>query len=216
MKKSILVLKVLALCIKDEEKIEILDFLTNRITELEDDGKKYLEVNSNGDYKWLYNKISNDYQTVVDVLKDMEDEMYKQFRLASIVTLDNMKDEQLIEFYQKVKELLINFDNVEEAAEYICFHSGAELTDFMSLMIHYIKEEENGRTKKLIPLTYLEEHQTILTLTLKEWVDIFNHLRYSMKYLTICSNKNYKTLTTKYSKLILYYFIIITSTNFNQ
>ena len=51
MKRTILVLKVLSLCTKDEEKIHIMDFLEKRINELETDSNKYMEVKNNKNYQ---------------------------------------------------------------------------------------------------------------------------------------------------------------------
>lgn len=215
MEKTVHILKILTLCTKDEERINMINYLQGRIQELSSDANKYNTLSTEGDYSWLYNKISNDDYMISGLLKDIEDAMYNYFRLVSIVILDNMKEAELVEFYDKVKKVLDNFSSVEEAAEYICFNSGGELTDFMTKLIQYIKTEEVGRSKKMIPLAYLEEHQTILTLSLREWVDIFNNIRYTLKYLTVCNKKSYKYLIQKYQDLILNYFIIITSKDFN-
>ncbi len=211
--KQLLIIKILSLCTKDDDQMQLVNFISNRKNELATDITKYMQIENDEEYRWLRNKIINDYQLVMELFKEQEEKTNNCFRYASIIILNRKTEDELGEFYEKVKEVLDGFPSVEEAAEYLIFHTGAELTDFMSALIKYVKEEEKGKFKKLIPLNYLETHQTILTLTLKEWIDIFNHLEYSLKYLLPVSTKGYRNLKKRYDKLQLYYFIIISSRN---
>lgn len=211
--KELLIMKILVLCTKDEDQIQLVNFITNRKNELANDIIKYQKVYNEGDYRWLHNKILNDYRLVMELYKEQEEKINTCFRYASIIILNHKNEDELLEFYEKVKSILDKFENATEAAEYLIFHTGAELTDFMGFLIKYVKEEEQGKMKKFIPIKYLEEHQTILTLTLKEWIDIFNHLEYSLKYLTSINSRSYRNLKLQYDKLQLYYFIIISSRN---
>lgn len=211
--KELLIIKILALCTKDDNQIQLINFISNRKQELEMDINKYLKVENEGDYRWLHNKIINDYQLVMEQFREQVEKANNCFRYASIMVLTHKSMEELIDFYEKVKSILDRFSSIEEAAEYLIFHSGAELTDFMGILIKYVYEEEQGKFKKLIPINYLESHQTILTLTLKEWIDIFNHLQYSMKYLAPVQTRGYRNLKMRYEKLQMYYFIIISSRN---
>lgn len=214
--KQLLIMKILALCTKDDDQIELINFITNRKSELASDITKYSNVNSEGDFRWLHNKILNDYRLVMELYKEQEEKINTCFRYASIIILNHKDEDALLDFYEKVKSILDKFTTTTEAAEYLIFHTGGELTDFMGSLIKYVKEEEQGKMKKIIPIKYLEDHQTILTLTLKQWIDIFNHLEYSLKYLTPNKNKSYRNLKLQYDKLQLYYFIIISSRNCNR
>lgn len=211
--KELLIIKILALCTKDQDQIELVNFIINRRQELISDIDKYLKVNDEGDYRWLKNKIKNDFQLVMELFKEQEERANNCFRYASIVILYHKTMDELLDFYEQVKEILDKFPTTADAAEYLIFHTGADLTDFMGMLIRYIKEEEKGKLKNLISIKYLEEHQTVLTLSLKEWIDIFNHLEYSLRYLTPVPTKSYRNLKLKYDKLQLYYFIIISSRN---
>ena len=55
-----------------------------------------------------------------------------------------------------------------------------------------------------------EISQNIVTIYYKEWIELFKHLNYTMKYISDEVNKDYLLLKEEYQILLVYYFIVIT------
>ena len=122
---------------------------------------------------------------------------------------------ELVSFEKEITRFLNKFKDIDEAAEYICFNSGGLLTSFIDELIIYINNNEHLVNKKFIPMDYIEKNRTIIVMDLKQWLEIFNNLRLAMTNVKNNNERSYKSLKENYSLLLMYYFIIITSQNFN-
>lgn len=214
--KNMLVYKVILTAYKDSERLEAIDFLERRLKELLSDMETYTNNHSKGDYAWLNNKIENDSYTFDEVLHEVEEYINNRCRILSIITLNNMSEIELVSFGKELERYLSKFKDIDEAAEFICFNSGALLTSFIDELINYIHNNEHLVNKKFIPMDFLENNRTIIVMDLKQWLDIFNNLKLSMSNIKNNNERSYKSLIENYNLLLMYYFIIITSPNFNS
>lgn len=213
--KKMLIYKIILIAYKDNDRLEAIDFLERRLKELLSDMETYANNHSKGDYAWLNNKIENDSYTFDEVLNEVEEYINNRCRIVSVITLNNLPYMELVSFEKEITRFLSKFKDIDEAAEYICFNSGGLLTSFMDELINYINNNEHLVNTKFIPMDYIEKNRTIIIMDLKQWLEIFNNLRLAMTNVKSNNERSYKSLIANYSLLLMYYFIIITSQNFN-
>lgn len=204
--RSINIFNILILCINNQELNEKLIYTKKLLDELKSNYHKYLEQEN----IILYNQIDNDIFTINNLINELKDDLYNQFKLVSIVYLDNLKDEELLIFYQNLNQILKEHNSIKEACEYIYYHSGKNLSIFITKLLNYINKYIQNINNKRIPISYLENNQNIVTIYYKEWIELFKQLNYTMKYISDESNKDYLLLREEYQILLVYYFIVIT------
>lgn len=203
---SIYKIKILLKCVNNQHLNEQLNYVINIYNELIKNIDKYqLEENP-----VIYNLIDNDYFTINNVIKEIEEDLYPQFRLVSVVYLDNLKEEEIIKFYDLLNNILNKYDNIHSACEYLYYHSGKDISLFISKLLKYIKENITENNLRRLPITYLENNANMITIFYKEWIELFKQLNFTMKYINNESNKEYLLLKEEYQKLLVYYFIVIT------
>ena len=214
LRKNLVVYRIILKCYKDTNRLEAISFIEVKLNELVKDNEKYLASKDNGDYNWLNNKLDNDAYTNDQVYNQVEDYINYRCKMISVMILKNMYYEDLVIFEQKMDLYLSKFNDTDEAAEYICYHTGNDISDFINSLFNYVAKVETELGKKTISLEYYEKYRTILSLDIKQWIDIYNHLRYTMRSLKILHKKDYLKLLEQYNLIIMYYFILVTSPNF--
>lgn len=204
--RMISIFNILLICIDNQEINEKLIYTKNLLKELKNNYELYLEQEN----IILFNKIDNDLFTINNLINELKEDLFNKFKLVSIVYLDNLKDEELIIFYDNLNNILKEHHNIKNACEYIYYHSGKELSDFITKLLNYINKYIPNINNKKIPITYLENNKNIITIYYKEWIDLFKQLNYTMKYIADETNQDYLLLKQEYQILLVYYFIVIT------
>lgn len=204
--RMISIFNILLICIDNQEINEKLIYTKNLLKELKNNYELYLEQEN----IILFNKIDNDLFTINNLINELKEDLFNKFKLVSIVYLDNLKDEELIIFYDNLNNILKEHHNINNACEYIYYHSGKELSDFITKLLNYINKYIPNINNKKIPITYLENNKNIITIYYKEWIDLFKQLNYTMKYIADETNQDYLLLKQEYQILLVYYFIVIT------
>lgn len=204
--RFIMIFNILNLCINNQEINEKIIYTKQLLEELKNNYHKYLEQEN----IIVYNQIDNDTFTINNLIAELKEDLYNKFKLVSIVYLDNLKDEELVIFYDNLNKLLQKHISIKEACEYIYYHSGKELSVFITKLLNYISKYIPNVSNKKIPINYLENNQNIITIYYKEWIELFKQLNYTMKYISDESNEDYLLLKQEYQILLVYYFIVIT------
>ena len=204
--RMISIFNILLICIDNQEINEKLIYTKNLVKELKNNYELYLEQEN----IILFNKIDNDLFTINNLINELKEDLFNKFKLVSIVYLDNLKDEELIIFYDNLNNILKEHHNIKNACEYIYYHSGKEISEFITKLLNYINKNIPNINNKKIPITYLENNKNIVTIYYKEWIDLFKQLNYTMKYIADETNQDYLLLKQEYQILLVYYFIVIT------
>ncbi|HHU24221.1 MAG: hypothetical protein PHG08_09520 [Bacilli bacterium] len=215
-KHSLLLIKVLLLFSSDPENQRKLDYIERKYQDLQSTLMLYElklnEINQDEtEINALYNQSANDCETILNMLAEIKEDIFPRFKLASMIIIDNMNNETLENFYEELKRVLSDFNNIDEACDYLYYHTGDMLSNFITDLLAYIKAYAPERLLRLIPIAYFESKQTIITLSFVDWVQIFNNIRFTLKYVGNLEKTKYQALMEQYRKLEVFYFIIITS-----
>lgn len=204
-KRNIYILKILLASKYDEENNNKLMFVEKIYESLEEKANSYQKTLNHTDY----NILCNDYSTVESILSELKEDVIANFRISSVLILDNMKIDELILFYDNFTKVMSNYKNIEQASSDIFYYSGKEMSSFITKLIKYINTHEIPN-KKLIPLNYLINNQTIITISLQEWITLFKNINTTMKYVKMLDDKEIEKIKKDFDFLTVYYYIILT------
>ena len=207
-KRTIYILKILLACKYDEENYNKLMFVERIYDSLGDKVTKYEESNETTDY----NILCNDYSTVESMLGELKEDVVENFRISSVLVLDNLKLDELTIFYENFTKIMSNYQTVEQASSDIFYYSGKEMSSFITRLVNYVNTHDIPN-KRLIPLSYLESHETIITISLQDWITLFKNIHTAMKYVNNYNDEEINKLKKDFAFLNVYYFIILTGGN---
>lgn len=188
----------------DIDNIDKLTFIESINNTLNKRIERYIQTNDDKDY----NLLENDYNTVVNLLDELKEDVINKQKLPCAVMLDNMKLDEITSFYNLFNKVYSKYQNIFQASSDIFYHSGYELSSYVTKLVRYIKTHEIENLK-FIPLKYLEEHATIITLDLKNWLILIKNIKTTMKYLNNLSDDVINELRKELELLNVYYFIVI-------
>lgn len=203
--REIYINKIFLKIINDVDNSDKLAFVESINNALDNRIETYLETLAPKDY----NLLENDYNTITSLLYELNEDVVSKQKIASAIMLDNMKIDELISFYNLFLKVFSKYQNIQQASSDIFYHSGLELSSFINRFLKYIKKNDLTNMK-FIPITYLEEHSTIITLDFKNWLVLIKNLKATMKYLSDRNDQEIIDLRKEFELINVYYFIVIT------
>lgn len=155
------------------------------------------------------NLLENDYLTVTSLLNELKSDVLSKQKIAGAIMLDNMKTDELALFYKEFIQVYKPYKSIEQASSDIFYHSGLELSNFDMRLIKYIEGLKDVNLK-LIPLSFLKEYTSIITISLNNWLMLIKNLKVTLKYLSKENDDIINELKKEFIKINVYYFIVIT------
>ncbi len=206
--QQIFVLKILLSFKKVEDYIEKLEYVEKINESLNATIEEYLRTNNNT----IYNIIDNDYYTVESLINELREDIVPNFKITSVIMLDNMKIDEISLFYCELKSVLSKYEDINIASNDIFYYSGKEISEYTVRLLKYIELHEIPN-KNLIPVKILEEKANVITLSIKEWLGTIQTLKTTLKYLNGLIDDEIDYLRKEFITLNVYYFIVITGGN---
>ena len=168
-----------------------------------------LEDNMENEEAAVINRLTNDCETVDNLLNDIKEDLSKRFKLMPLLYLDKLKGEVLAYFYGKLEELLEQAGNLENLPSYINENSSDEIITFMQQLLVYVQEYASEQELRLIPLKYIEEHTNKVEFDLKKWMEFQKNVAFTLKYINCNSQEASSTMHEAFWLFELYYFVMI-------
>jgi hypothetical protein len=209
--RSIVTLEILMTCYYDEESNRNLIYAKKRFEELErltDNYQSEMETLSAEEKEVKENQMTNDCESIFAIVAELKDIYFNIFKLITVMIINNKKDSEIDKFQDDVATALKDFKTIAEARDYLFYHSGVILEKFIGDLLEYIKLDNEAVARRL-PIKFLEQYRTIITLSVKEWVDIFNNIKFTLKYVGNINKTKYNALMRKYERLEVIYFILM-------
>lgn len=202
---DIYILKIYLIIFTDNDNSDKLDYVETIFEGLDERINAY----QNNSCESNLNLLENDYLTVTSLLNELKSDVLAKQKIAGVIMLDNMKTEELSLFYEEFIQVYKPYKSIEQASSDIFYHSGLELSNFDMRLIKYI-EGLKDINLKLIPLSFLKEYTTIITISLNNWLMLIKNLRVTLKYLSKENDDVINKLKKEFVKINVYYFIVIT------
>lgn len=202
---DIYILKIYLIIFTDNDNSDKLDYVETIFEGLDERINTY----QNNSCESNLNLLENDYLTVTSLLIELKSDVLAKQKIAGVIMLDNMKTEELSLFYEEFIQVYKPYKSIEQASSDIFYHSGLELSNFDMCLIKYIEGLKDVNLK-LIPLSFLKEYTTIITISLNNWLMLIKNLKVTLKYLSKENDDVINKLKKEFVKINVYYFIVIT------
>lgn len=202
---DIYILKIYLIIFTDNDNSDKLDYVETIFEGLEERINAY----QNNSCESNLNLLENDYLTVTSLLNELKSDVLAKQKIAGVIMLDNMKTEELSLFYEEFIQVYKPYKSIEQASSDIFYHSGLELSNFDMRLIKYIEGLKDVNLK-LVPLSFLKEYTTIITISLNNWLMLIKNLKVTLKYLSKENDDVINKLKKEFVKINVYYFIVIT------
>lgn len=168
-----------------------------------------LEDNMDNEEASVVNRLTNDCETVNNLLNDIKEDLSKKFRLMPLLYLEKLRGEVLAYFYEKLEELLEQAGSLEDLPNYINENSSDEIITFMKYLLEYVNEYASEQELRLIPLKYIQEHTIKTEFNLKKWMEFQKNVAFTLKYINCDNQEASSAMHESFWLFELYYFIMI-------
>ncbi len=140
---------------------------------------------------------------------EMNDLYYGHIKMSTLSVCLNKDDEGLEKFYESIHNFLSKYKDLTEAAEDIYYSSGDFLVDIVKKIVICIKESRRKELIEKYKFSFFLESDVIITLDIKEWINLFNKIRFSMKLIQDAEMDKYLIIKEKYDYLEVIYSILM-------
>lgn len=160
----------------------------------------------------LYNKIiyHKDFQKEIDnYIKDINLRYFNHLKIATVNVTMNKANNELDNLYQNLNLFLGDFKSLNEAAEFIFFNSGQLLISLVNSLIHCFLDYGKQEYIRTYDFSYFLESDSIITLTLSEWIELYNKIKFVMKITLDADLINYLEFRNSFIQFELRYIILM-------
>ena len=199
-------INILLLLSPNEELSQSMAYVTDIYASM----LEFAEGNLDNEEASVINRLTNDVETVNNILNDIKEDISSNFKLVSLLFLESLKGEILVYFYEKLSDILDNVGNINNTLEYINENKSREVRGFLAQVINYIKIYAAEKDYHLLPLNYLENVNCEETFNTKKWTELYNNVRFTLKYINCPNVVDEEKIKEAFWEFELYYYIAIT------
>lgn len=199
-------INILLLLYPNEELSQSMAYVTDIYASM----LEFAEGNIDNEEASVINRLTNDVETVNNILNDIKEDISSNFKLVSLLFLESLKVEILVYFYEKLSDILDNVGSINNILEYINQNKSNELRSFLDQVVNYIKIYATEKDYHLLPLNYLENVNCEETFNTKKWTELYNNVRFTLKYINCPNVVDEEKIKEAFWEFELYYYISIT------
>ena len=199
-------INILLLLSPNEELSQSMAYVTDIYASM----LEFAEGNLDNEEASVINRLTNDVDTVNNILNDIKEDISSNFKLVSLLFLESLKGEILVYFYEKLADILDNVGSINNILEYINQNKANEVRCFLDQVINYIKIYATEKDYHLLPLNYLENVNCEETFNTKKWTELYNNVRFTLKYINCPNVVDEEKIKEAFWEFELYYYISIT------
>lgn len=143
------------------------------------------------------------------ILEDIKKHFHSHVKMATLNVCFAKEIEELIRIYVDMTAFLKNYKTLEEAAQYIFYNSGQAIHRLINITVERLQSARTLRYSQIYPTKYFLKSDAIITLTLGEWVELYNKLKFVIKNtpdVNLLDNANFKN---DFFQFEIYYLILM-------
>ena len=147
---------------------------------------------------------------VLEHLNELNNGSFGHLKISTVTVTINKTNEELEALYNSISNEIANFKSFEEASEYIYYNSGDFIDKIVNRFILCIQETTSPELINLYNKSYFLPSDVIISLDVKEWIDLYNKLKFVLKQLSKYNSVSYpgcfdlfSTFESKYAILMM-------------
>lgn len=173
---------------------------------------KYMQDVTNEELMEIYDKVEQFLDQIQQTQLEADDinlKHYNKIKLASAGIIINKNNFELEKFNREVNEFIYQYKSLQEAAEHVYYYSGDLIVQTVNSLVQSIKLAKNSDHIYNYDYNYFLESSTVITLSLPQWIELFNKIRYVLRTVSDVNVINYVDFKNYYQKLEVRYFILM-------
>lgn len=133
------------------------------------------------------NKQLDDLQAfqvgVLNLLSEITNSGYGNLKISTVTVTMNKSNEELEILYNNISSELKHYKSFDEASEVIYYNSGDFLDNLVNCFLNYVKGTGNSDYIITYDKKYFLGGDAVISLEIKEWIDLYNKLKYVLKFI---------------------------------
>ena len=200
--------------LRPSQSSEQITLLENRINDLQ------VMISS---LKEKLNEISDDKiidlgKETLDVysyMRGMETQLkesyanFSEMKISSAHIFMNKNTEELEKLYQNIEIEGKDYSNFSQAADAIYYYSGDFLTSLINQLVSLISSTKQEKYINSYPFSFFLPSEVVVTLSIKEWIDLYNHIKFSLKNFPGKKDKKYQEFMKQLDRFEAIYTILM-------
>ncbi len=191
--------------IQFEEKFEALKKANNSLKR-----KKILTEEMVNELYYEVGDLVTYYDDLIEDINQYKKEYFQSLKMASYAFCNEKTYQELKEYYQYVTSEIDKYSSLQDAYDYVCYHSGELITNTITNLLAFMKK---GLTKNYVSnftMDYFLENEIIMFYDYPKWISLFSKINYVIKKSdkAIFTDKNFMTsyqeLEYKYIMVLIY------------
>lgn len=209
---DIYILKILLLSYYDHENELKLAYVENVNSNLKKEVSEYRESSP----VELLNQIQNDCDTIMKLIKEEQEDLYGIFSVPSMIFLDNLKFDEVVSFYEQLKNALKTYPTLQQASKELLSTEPLVWSLFIDDLLLYIDKYATKQIIRLLPLQKLKEKSLLKKYSNIDCMETFKYLRLTVKYVMDCNPIAFYGLNSRFDKIKFTYYIMVTGASVNN
>jgi hypothetical protein len=153
--------------------------------------------------------LQNKKVQLCDFIFNIRSDHYENIKVATLGIVHNKSSEELKKYYDDITSMIKAYKNIQEAAEYIYFNSTDDLNEAIGLFSKLASTKAKVEPKKLTSIEYFKKYSYVLTLSMREWVELINNMKFALKTIGNIDQMKYDKAKRKYEMLEKKCFILM-------
>jgi len=149
---------------------------------------------------------------VIEHLTELNNGCYGYLKISTVTVTINKTNEELETLYNSISNEISVFKTFEEASEYIYYNSGEFIEFIVKRYIDCIAETANNDLISLYNKSYFLPSDAVISLDIKEWIELYNKLKFVLKHLSKYKTASYPSCYDLFNSFEAKYAILMMRT----
>ncbi len=196
---------------------EQLSILNQRIQELKTKIEEFNEQIQNIDKKTSseIDELEQNSLSAYAYMRGMESQInelftnFSEMKISSVHIFMNKSEEELEKLFKNIEEEGKEYSNYSQAADAVYYYSGDFLTNLVHHVVSLIEMTKNEKYIHAYPFSFFLPSEVVVTLSIKEWIDLYNHIKFSLKNYPMQKSSKYQKFIQELEKFEAKYTILM-------
>jgi len=200
-----------------KEKLHLLDtFYFEFMKDVEQLKEQIDSIKNDGDLKIQYLKtkqfillLQNKKMQLTDYIFNIRLDHYENIKVATLGIVHNKSSEDIKKYYDDIAAIIKTYKNIQEAAEHTYFNSADDLNQAIDIFSKLTTQSNKTDSKNQTSIEYFRKYNYVLTLSMREWVELINNMKFALKTVGKIDAMKYDRAKRKYEILEKKCFILM-------
>ena len=140
---------------------------------------------------------------------EINEDCYGEIKMSTLSVCIDKDNESMEKFYEAIHNFISQYRDFIEAAEDIYYSSGDFLVSLVNQLILCINETKKKEYIQRYNFNYFFSSDVVITLDIKEWISLFNKIKFTMKLIQDVEMDKLLNFKSKFERFEVIYVILM-------